>query len=187
MTDIIPTYIDPAHESIFKLAPAGGGLVTVSKIAIVESEVSNRFDKQRKHDANYGKQKFLGVELAKFHVSFVVYPEDEYDFWANALPLLRPKGKAGASPALDVVNLQINRTGVRTVILVKAKIGPPSPRDGRHVSLELEEWSAGPTAPKKAATPLDDPDPLSLDPQNRPGMGINAFGDRDAEVAAGLQ
>lgn len=187
MTDFLPTYPDAAQESVLKLAPAGGGLVTVSQIAVVECEVSNRFDRQRKHDANFGKQKFLGVELAKFHASFVVYPEDEQTFWSDVVPILRPKGKAGASPALDVVNLQINRVGVRTVILVKAKIGPPSPRDGRHVSIELEEWSSGATEPKKPATPVDDPKPLALDPQDRPGMGVTIFNDTDAETAAGLQ
>lgn len=187
MTDFLPTYPDSAQESVLKLAPAGGGLVTVSQVATVEVEVSNRFDKQRKHDANYGKQKFLGVELARFHASFTVLPDEEQAFWTDVVPILRPKGKAGASPALDVVNLQINRTGIRTVILIKAKIGPPSQKDGRHVSIELEEWSAGPTGPKKPATPVDDPKPLALDPQDRPGMGVTIFNDPDAQTAAGLQ
>jgi hypothetical protein len=94
--------------------------------------------------------KFLGIDLARANVDFVVMPDEEASFWREVVPLFRQKGKGGNAPPIDVINLQLNRAGITTVTVLRAKIGQPNARDGRRVSVELQEWAKAPTTPKPA-------------------------------------
>lgn len=150
MPDLIPTYANPEKESTLLLGLSVKDLVLVSKTATVETELVNDFDKQRHKHQNFGRKKFLGISFAKIEVEFVLMPDEDDNFMRNVLPLLRQRGKQGTAPALHVVNRQLNQMGVTTVNVLRAKIGQPFARSGRHVRLDLEEWSIGPTEPKKS-------------------------------------
>lgn len=146
MVDVLATYPDPYKESVLIL---GGpkGLVLVSETAEVEIEIEHDFDTRRRKGYNAASPKFLGVKPLEIHVDFVVLPDEEVTFFRDVVPILRPKGKKGASQPLDILNHQANRVGVTTVTLRRAKIGKPSPRDGRHVSIHLQEWTPAPVEP----------------------------------------
>lgn len=157
-------YDDPVAESVLRMGPSGEELVLVSTVAHISSHLENGFDRQRTAGANFGRKKFLGLVPATFTVTFVVLPEDEADFWANVVPLFRQKGKKGNAPPMDVVNPQINRPGIETVTVISADIDPPNARDGRTVTVQLEEWTPAPVAPKPVENGKVDRDPLNLNP-----------------------
>lgn len=159
MPDLIPTYADPEKESTLLMGLSGGELVLVSKTALIEVDLVNDFDKQRHKHQNFGRKKFLGISFAKIEVNFVVMPDEDSDFMSRVVPLLRQRGKQGNAPALQVVNRQLNQLGVTTCNVLRAKIGQPLARSGRHVRLELEEWSTGPSAPKKSNAAAEQYDP----------------------------
>lgn len=144
----IPTYEDPIAESILRMGISGQQPVLVSNAADVEVTLKNGFDNQRQKAKNFGRVKFLGIDLAKASVEFRVMPDEESDFWRSVVPLFRQKGKGGNAPPIDVINLQLNRAGITTVTVLSAKIGQPSPKDGRRVQVELQEWAKAPTTPK---------------------------------------
>jgi len=149
MAELIPTYEDPEKESTLMMGLSGGELVLVSTTAMVEVDLKNDFDKQRHKHQNFGRKKFLGISFATINVEFVVMPDEDADFFRSVVPLLRQRGKQGTAPALQVVNRQLNQLGITTCNVLRAKIGQPLARSGRRVRLELEEWSVGPTEPKK--------------------------------------
>jgi hypothetical protein len=159
VADLIPTYADPIKESTLMMGLSGGELVLVSQTASVEVELKNDFDKQRHKHQNFGRKKFLGISFATIDVEFTVMPDEDADFFRRVVPLLRQRGKQGTAPALQVVNPQLNRLGVTTCNVLRAKIGQPLARSGRHVRLELEEWSVGPTEPKKSDASAEQFDP----------------------------
>lgn len=164
MADLIPTYDDPAKESVFQLAISGQAFVLVAEQALVEFELVNDFDKQRHKNQNFGRKKFLGINFVKAEVNFTVYPDEERNFWDRVVPLLRQRGKKGNSPALEVLNYQLNRAGITHCNILRARIGPPLAKSGRAVTLHIEEWSSGPTKPKPsvAAAEQFDPSPGGL-------------------------
>jgi len=157
----IATYDDYHKESVLLMSVSGEPYVLVSEQANVEIELVNDFDKQRHKNQNFGRKKFLGISFAKIDVDFIVLPDDEARFWSEIVPLFRQRGKTGNGPALDVANYQMNRAGVNAVNCVRSKIGPPSARSGRKVSLHLEEWSIGPSKPKPSTTGVEQ---LGLEP-----------------------
>lgn len=159
--ELTPTYDDPERESVLRLGISGQPLVLVSNTAHVEIELVNDFDKQRHKHQNFGRKKFLGISFAKIEVTFVLMPDEEKGFFRDVLPLLRQRGKQGNSPALEVVNYQMNRAGVNKVNVLRSKIGPPSSKSGRAIHLQLEEWSLQPADPKPsdAASEKFDPSP----------------------------
>lgn len=159
MIDTIPTYADPIGEGIVRMGISGQAPVLVSAAADVEIELKNGFDNQRPKRKNFGRVKFLGIDLAKATVDFTVMPDEERDFWARVVPLVRQKGTRGNAPPIDIINLQLNRAGVTTVTVLSCKIGSPSARDGRRVTINLQEWAPAPSEPKPsdAAKPKFDP------------------------------
>lgn len=152
MNDTIPTYADPVGEGILRMGVSGQPPVLVSISAEVEIELKNGFDKQKSRAKNFGRVKFLGIDLAKASADFTVLPDEEKDFWAKVVPLFRQKGKRGNAPPIDITNLQLNRAGITTVTVVSCKIGSPSPRDGRRVQVQLQEWAPAPSDPKPTPT-----------------------------------
>lgn len=145
----IATYADPDSESIVRMGVSGSQPVLVSDAAEVEVELSNGFDKQRHKAKNFGRVKFLGIDLAKASISFTVMPDEETNFWSRIVPLIRQKGKTGNAPPLDIITPQLNRAGISTVTILKAKIGQPNSRDGRRVTIDVQEWAPAPSEPKK--------------------------------------
>jgi hypothetical protein len=161
----IPFYSDPIAESVLRMGPSGGELALVSTTAHVSAQVENQFDDQTSVGKNFARVRFVGVKPAKFTATFVVLPEDERDFYAKVVPLLRQKGKNASAPPMSVVNPQINRLGVNVVSVLSADIDPPDPRDGRAVTLHLREWTPAPVKPKAADTSgVTNRDPLNLNP-----------------------
>lgn len=146
---VLDYYADPEAESILRMGPSGGSLVLVSDVAQVSGKLRNKFDRQTRAGSNFGRVKFVGIFPAVFSVSFVVLPQEEEAFWRDVVPLFRQKGKKGNAPPMDVVNPQINRPGIRTVVVVSAEYDPPNARDGRLVNLQLEEWTPAPVTPRK--------------------------------------
>jgi hypothetical protein len=155
-------YDDPIGESTLKLAIKGGAFILISNFAEIECELENEFDRQRKKGQNYARPKFLGTRPASFDVSFVIYPDEERAFWRDVVPLLRPKGKTGASAPYEIQAAAPNRLGVKRVTLEKAKIGPASGKTGRLVRFQMHEWTPGPAKPKAQATPP----PAGIEPIN---------------------
>lgn len=158
MTDTIATYEDPVSESVLLMAVSGSQPILVSTAADVELELKNGFDKQKSKAKNFGRVKFLGIDLAKIGVDFIVMPDEERDFWAKVVPLFRQKGKRGNAPPIEVTNLQMNRAGITTVTVVSSKIGSPNARDGRRVQVQLQEWAPAPSEPKPVAAGKFDPE-----------------------------
>jgi hypothetical protein len=146
----ISTYSDAEREGVLLLGLTSTKMIRVSNVAHVEIELKNDFDKQRHKSQNFGRKKFLGITLASIGVDFVVLPDEETEFWDEVVPLFRPRGKNGVSTALQVFNYQINRVGITLVNVLRSKIGPPSPKSGRKVSIQLEEFTVSPTKPKDA-------------------------------------
>lgn len=141
----------PTTEAVLALIPSGGSeSVLISDRAHVSTKLTNGFDRQKKAGKNFGRVKFLGIEPAKFTVTFEVLAGPEEDnFKDKVIPLLRRPGRKGNSPPFDVYfGPQITQYGVDTVTIVSSDIGPPNPRTGRIVSLELEEWTPAPVEPK---------------------------------------
>jgi hypothetical protein len=165
MVDVLATYADPYKESVLIL---GGpkGLVLVTETAEVEIELEHDYDTQRRKGYNAARPKFVGIKPAEINVEFVVLPDEEVAFFRDVVPILRPKGKKGASQPLDILNHQANRVGITTVTLRRAKIGKPSPRDGRHVSMQLQEWSPAPVEPNASNAKKDQKSPPGIDPIN---------------------
>jgi hypothetical protein len=159
----IPTYADPIAESVLRMGVSGKQPVLVSNTASVDLTLKNGFDNQRQKTKNFGRVKFLGIDLAKASVDFTVLPDEEADFWRLVVPLFRQKGKAGDAPPIDVINLQMNRAGITTVTVVSAKIGQPSAKDGRRVQVELQEWAKAPTTVKKVDTGKSQFDPAKVE------------------------
>jgi len=159
----IATYSDPIAESTLRLGLSGKQPVLVSTTAEVEVEVKNGFDKQRQKAKNFGRVKFLGIDLARISVDFTLMPEEESDFWRLVFPLFRQKGPKGNAPPIDIINLQANRAGITTVTALSAKIGSPNARNGRRVQLELQEWAKAPTTPKPTDTSKDKFDPPGVE------------------------
>ncbi len=149
MADDVPFYDDPTAESTFSIGRSGQQPVFVSNAAMVSVHLSNEFDKQKAKGSNFNRVKFLGINLAEFTVHWSVYPEDEVVFWRDIVPLCREKAKAGNSPPMDVINPQVNRCGIKTVIIDEINIEPPNAKDGRSVVLKIKEWAPAPTAPTK--------------------------------------
>jgi hypothetical protein len=164
MVDTIPTYEDAEREGVLLLGLTSTNMFRITNTAHVHIDLVNDFDKQRHKHQNFGRKKFLGISFAKITVDFVIMPDEEADFWEHSVPLFRQRGKQGASPALQCFNYQINRAGATTVNVLKARIGPPSSKSGRAVTLELEEWAIGPAAPKPSDSPQEkfDPSPGGL-------------------------
>jgi hypothetical protein len=171
MPDTVPTYAEPEREGVLLMGLTTSNMFRVSNTAHVTIELKNDFDKQRHKHQNFGRKKFLGISFAKITVEFTVMPDEELDFWEHTVPLLRQRGKQGASPALQVFNYQMNRAGVTTCNVLDAQIGPPSARSGRHVRLNLEEWSIGPAAPKPSDSPQENFDPYKAG--NDAGTALN--------------
>lgn len=146
MIDLIATY--PTGEGVLQMSVSGAPAVFVSAAADVELELKNGFDNQRHKARNFGRVKFLGIDLAKASVEFVVMPDEEADFWREVVPLFRQKGKRGNAPPIDVLNPQLNRAGIKTVTVLTCKIGAPNARDGRRVQVQLQEWAPAPSEPK---------------------------------------
>jgi hypothetical protein len=144
----IATYLDAEREGVLLLGLTSTKMIRVSNVAHVEIELKNDFDKQRHKSQNFGRKKFLGITLASIGVDFVVLPDEEAEFWDEVVPLFRPRGKNGVSTALQVFNYQINRVGITLVNVLRSKIGPPSPKSGRKVSIQLEEFTVSPAKPK---------------------------------------
>lgn len=159
----IPYYSDPAAESVLRMGPSGSALVLVSNAAHVSSHVENGLDEQTKGGANFGRSKFLGIKPAAFTVTFDVLAEEETDFWKSVVPLLRQKGKKGNAPPMSVVNPQINRWGVDTVMVVSADVDPPS-AGLRCVTIQLKEWTPAPVTPNETKAAAVNRDPLNLAP-----------------------
>lgn len=158
----IQGYVDPAAESTLQMGLSAESLVLVSQAAHVSSSLANRFDSQRKKGENFEVQKFLGIAPARFTITFIVTPEEEDHFWSKILPLLRQKGSKGAAPPLEIVNPQVNRVGVRKVVMLSSEIDPPSPRDGRSVTLQVEEQRKTAVPNKTKAT--KEKTPQNLEP-----------------------
>lgn len=161
MTDTIPALT--ANESVLLMSVSGSPTILVSLVADVEVELKNGFDNQRPKRKNFGRVKFLGIDLAKATVDFTVMPDEEADFWSKTVPLCRQKGKRGNAPPIDVTNLQLNRAGIMTVTVLTCKIGPPSQRDGRRVTLQLQEWAPAPTEPKPTDAKASKFDPPGIE------------------------
>lgn len=137
------------EEGILRIGPSPRALVLVSNAADVELRLESTFDTQRKHGASKARPKFTGFKPAEIDVSWVVMPEEEDDFWAKVVPLLRPRSPKAEAPPLDVVNLQINRAGIQKIVLRTSRIGAPNARDGRQVSAQFTEWTLAPVDPNK--------------------------------------
>lgn len=159
----IPTYPDPIAESTLRMGVKGKQPILVSTVATVEITLKNGFDNQRQKTKNFGRVKFLGIDLAKASVDFTVMPDEETDFWRSVVPLFRQKGKGGNAPPIEVINLQMNRAGITTVTVLSAKIGQPNSKDGRRVQVELQEWAKAPTAPKPVAAGNKPFDPAGVE------------------------
>lgn len=159
----IPFYADPAAESVLRMGPSGGALVLVSNAAHVSAHVENGLDEQTKGGSNFGRSKFLGIKPAAFTVTFDVLPEDEADFWKSVAPLFRAKGKKGAAPPMAIINPQVNRWGVDTVMVVSADVDPPA-AGLRSVTVQLKEWTPAPVQPNDVKTGVTNRDPLNLAP-----------------------
>lgn len=156
----IPTYLDPLAESTVRLGTSGKQPVLVSTTCDVEVVLQNGFDNQRQKAKNFGRVRFLGIDLARVTLDFVVMPDEETSFWRNVVPICRQKGPKGNAPPVDIINPQANRAGITTVTVLRIKIGPPSSRNGRRVSIELQEWAKAPVEPKPsdaAKTKFDPP------------------------------
>lgn len=151
----IPFYADPSAESSLRMGPSGGALVLVSQSASVSVRLGIGVDDQTTAGANFGRLRFLGIKPAQITASWIVLPEDENAFWAQVVPLARPKGRRGNAPPMNVINPQINRAGVDLVTVLDLEYGPPSARDGREVTMHMREWTPAPTDPKPAASPVD--------------------------------
>ena len=156
-------YESASSESTIKLAASNGRFVLLSTTADIECDLKNEFDRQRKKGQNFARPKFLGIRPAQFDVDWIVHPEDDRAFWRDIAPLLRAKGKTGASVPFQVLCAPINRLGIKQVTLDSAKIGRASSKDGRHIRVQLHEWNPGPAKPK--ATPAMPP-PNGVEPIN---------------------
>jgi len=165
MVDTIPTYADPYKESVLIL---GGpkGLVLVTEAAEVEIEFEDEFDKQRRKGYNAARPKFLGTKPAEISVEFTVMPDEEVTFWRDVVPILRTKGRNRNSPPRDILNHQVNRAGINSVLLLRSKIGKPDPRSGRHVRIALLEWTPAPVQPAADASKQKNTTPPGIDPIN---------------------
>jgi hypothetical protein len=165
MVATIPFYADPYKETVLIL---GGpkGLVLVSEVADVEIELENEFDTQRRKGHNAARPKFLGIKPAEIDVEFIVMPDEEEAFFRDVVPILRAKAKNGNSPPLDILNHQANRLGINTVILKRSKIGKPDAREGRHVSIKLQEWTPGTVDPAKTKAKQQNTLPPGIEPVN---------------------
>lgn len=140
-------YLDDPHKEGVLVLGGPKGLVLVTNAADVEIELENEFDNQRRKGHNASRPKFMGIKPAEVHVSFVVMPDEEAAFWKDVVPILRAKGPKGNSPPLDILHHSANRAGIKVVILKKSKIGDVNAKDGRQVTIHLQEWSPGPKAP----------------------------------------
>ena len=142
------------------------GLELVTNAADVEIELENEFDNQRRKGHNAARPKFMGIKPAEIHVSFVVMPDEEAAFWKDVVPILRAKGPKGNSPPLGILHHSANRAGINTVILKKSKIGDVNAKDGRQVSISLQEWSPAPKAPNPDKSKTAAKDPKAIEPIN---------------------
>ncbi len=165
MVDTIPTYADPYKESVLIL---GGpkGLVFVTEAAEIEIEFEDQFDTQKRKGYNAARPKFLGTKPAEISVDFIVMPDEEEAFWRDVVPILRTKSKKANSPPRDILNHQVNRAGITSVLLKRSKIGKPDPRAGRHVSISLQEWTPGPVQPNPDASKQKNTTPPGIAPIN---------------------
>src|SRR5690606_22114774 len=121
----------------------------VSTTASVDVSVEAAFDNQKRKGHNAARPKFLGVKPARISATIVLLDEaDEAAFWRDVAPLLRARARNGDSPPLEIVSAPANRLGVRTVIVKSSRIGALSARDGRTVSIELQEWTPQPVEAK---------------------------------------
>lgn len=173
-------YDDPIEESLFRMGPSGGQQFLVSTIAHVSTQLKSGFDRQNKAGRSFGKVKFLGTLPATFNLTFIVLPEDEFQFYNEVVPLFRAKGRKGVAPPMDVSNLQINRLGIFTVFVLATEIGEPNSLSGRAVSVEIEEWTPGPSKPRD-----DNQGKLARDPealQPAVGAALARGGPRDARA-----
>jgi hypothetical protein len=164
----IPTYADAEYETVLGLGLSRGAIESVSLVAIISIEGENQFDSQSIKKGNFARKRFLGQKPAKFSVTYVMLPDEEQNFWKRVLPLLRPKTPAGSAQPLIAVNPQINRIGIELVTVLSYSIGPADARDGRTISIELEEWTREPTPARAAAAAsagdAQDREPLAVPP-----------------------
>jgi hypothetical protein len=167
----LATYDDADREGILLLGVNSNTMVRVSNTAHVDIDIVNDFDKQRHKHQNFGRKKFLGLNFAEIHIQFTIMPDEESNFYSQVVPLLRPRGKNAASPALTISNYQVNRWGISQVNVLKARIGPPSSRSGRLIHLELEEWTIAPTEPKPSEAGVEQFDPYKAG--NDAGTALN--------------
>lgn len=165
-------YPDAVVQGVVGLAPSGSPLVFITDRAAVSANLKSKFDKQQKAGKNFGRVKFLGIELATFTVTYVILPDDVENFDNNVIPLLRRKGRNGVSPPFDVFNPQIQRYGIDTVTILSTEIGAYSAKDGQTVTMLLEEWAPKPVEPKKDKSAKATNDPLSIDAGN--ATSVNA-------------
>ncbi len=148
-------YKDPEAESSIALSN-----VLLSNMASISSKLQNKFDFQKKKGENFARTRFLGIEPAKFRVSWTVYPEEEETFWRDVVPQLREKTLRAAAAPKNVKCRQINNLGIRQVVVTDVDIAAPNAKDGREVTCELQEWVKTTTKPnaKKAPDEIDTPE-----------------------------
>jgi hypothetical protein len=159
-----------ADDGLLRLGPSGR-TVLVSTTASVDVSVEAAFDNQKRKGYNAARPKFLGVKPARISATIVLLDEaDEAAFWRDVAPLLRARARNGDSPPLEIVSAPANRLGVRTVIVKSSRIGALSARDGRTVSIELQEWTPQPVE-AKASTAAQ----TKAEPAGFPDAIINVF------------
>lgn len=127
----------------------GNNTVFVSDECKIRFHGSNDLDEQRPTGKNKARLKHLGAILTRLTISFVLYAEDERNFWDNVYPLMREKNGRGNAPPLDFLNAQGDRAGITTVVVDDYDIGDANSRDGREVSIKFREWSPAPVKPKE--------------------------------------
>lgn len=154
------------EESTLRLGLSRASLITVTNAAEIEIALENSFDVQEKKGASKSRPKFDGCKPADVQVQWIVMPDEEDAFWTSVVPLIRPRSPRTAAQQLQIDSPPLLRAGITKVILLKSKIGRPTARDGRPVSMSLLEWTPNPI------------DPNLKDQQKPPGLNGRALHER---------
>lgn len=125
--------------------------VTLSERALISVKTANKFDCQKKKGENFSRARFLGIEPARIRAAFCVLPEEDGHFQAAAIPLiLREKTPRGNAKPRKVSHPILTRLGITQVIVLSADIGPMLPKEGREVTIEMQEWTQTVSKPNPA-------------------------------------
>lgn len=160
----IPFYDDEqlAGLGTLQMGTSDADLIVVSTTALVDVQGRNVVDEQTKPGKNFGRTQFVGIAPVLASITFTILPDDEDHFFDRVMPLFRQRGRDGVAPPISVVNDQLNRIDVDTVMVLDYRYGHPSARDGRQVMVKVREWTDKPTEPKQTTSAKTDTTPTPM-------------------------